>query len=787
MTQGFGDLFRGKEYREESERQEQHAYHSDYHRRMHPGALSGSTRPSFGGTFGSSGGGGGLGGATPVEIKQSAPLKLDDSFEIALRRSLDSQADKILRGMKEIEGSNKQGVIGQAIGSAVGTGFGRLGMVAGHGVAGKFESGDWSLKATFDSIKSWFTSKSAAPAAPGPSSPAASPVAPAPNNAGVGGTPASYRGAPGIGPELGGMSGSRYDPSMGARGMGGPVGPAGGFFGRERGNFTPSGRTRHGSILGRKRGDPDDFDLATGPLGPAAAGEENQSVEVTGREEVTSIARRKGTGSKVYDGLLPLDLMDHIGEAVKGVKGGLGGFAKSAMGFLGGTGSSIGTAASSMASSGLGIAGLAAVGTAGLAGTAYLGYKAQQVIGGAVNLAGQTIIGGQDEQGRASSGAFGLMAKGANLFSSGLVGDEVGSMMGSFQRGSSKVLDKVTNPLGTAFQALTDPISLLADGVESLADVVVTAKEAFASLIQKGINPAATLSGMTQPFESQVRAFNPGTSERYDLALQNLSAAAGKMFQPIIESARTFADDLNRLYTAIAEPVSNLFGTISSSVKEFNTEFSVGFVRLVKDAAQFLQPFAEQLRPLASFMGGVLRDAMVKTADLFKELGSMFGPTMSQAVETTIVAIRSLSTSLMGLGNVVASQTRLLAVGVANSPAGQVAGFEMNRWNNMIEFNNRWSLMGMLGGGGNTSSQIEGPMTFAAQQARQIGMEEIGQQARASAFSQAGSLQQQMADAATESRDVLQQILTAIQGWGLGDMATSLTNQAATNVQNWFA
>ena len=53
------------------------------------------------------------------------------------------------------------------------------------------------------------------------------------------------------------------------------------------------------------------------------------------------------------------------------------------------------------------------------------------------------------------------------------------------------------------------------------------------------------LSQVVGPFVNQVNKFNPGIVDRMNIAFDNVSAAAGRMFEPIIVAqAIEFADEL---------------------------------------------------------------------------------------------------------------------------------------------------------------------------------------------------------------------------------------------------
>lgn len=550
----------------------------------------------------------------------------------------------------------------------------------------------------------------------------------------------------------------------------------------------------------------------------------------------------KGIGDKFFEGMNKLgDVFKGVGDKIGGKVGEIVGWVGRAAGTVGNAISSVGSmaggAVAQYAPSVLGAVGATGVGvgagligaaglTGGLALAGYATYKLAQNSLDAAKRAGQFLAGDVDEYGRLSGGAPAFAARGIGMLSGGLLGDEASHVGGAWSRNANKVLGKATDPLGTAWSAITNPFGELQDILDSLKDVVGSVKDAFVSLVQKGINPASTLFQMTSQFQQQVGAYNPGATDRYNLSLQNLSAAAGRMFEPVIESAREFADDLNRLYTRIAEPVRGFVSEVVDTVRAFNTEFAVGFVEVVRAAATELLPVVQALKPLAATLGVLARDSLVTFARWVSYLGDVVGPPLVSIIESTTSSLRTFAAVLMTVADDMRSYFRFLKGGgffgqaasavpgsqaawsTAGGLLGQGAGTVGSLWENgpanqYMNFltNTWWPMLGQgaqAAGIGTTfqenlnslsnQSSVKGPMTFAAQHARQIGIEEIGMQARQSAFSQGVSIDQQQLDAQLQMVNILTGIQNVMQNSGLGGLLNAVNQsvqQGAQQFKQW--
>jgi hypothetical protein len=307
------------------------------------------------------------------------------------------------------------------------------------------------------------------------------------------------------------------------------------------------------------------------------------------------------------------------------------------------------------------------------------------------------------------------------------------------------------HPMDTASKFITDPTAALKMGFEQLSNTVMEVTGGFTNLIQRGLDPAIAVIGeFTNVVTRQVAAYNPGLIERFNFALDNLTAAAGKMFQPIIEAATDFADDLNRLYTSIAAPISDLVESIAEPIKEFAREFAVGFVAVLREGATVIKPFIDNLAPLGRMLGMVIADVMKLGTSIGQAIyGFVDGIVdLSGGLKEAVEGLRTFVVAMYGVANTldymfsrrfVRDQALLGVVGTAE-------GMERAYAEGVQAAAQRLS----------QGSQIADQRTFAAQPARFVGIEEIGQQARQAAFSLTRDVPQ-------EQLDVMQRILQIVQ------------------------
>jgi hypothetical protein len=260
---------------------------------------------------------------------------------------------------------------------------------------------------------------------------------------------------------------------------------------------------------------------------------------------------------------------------------------------------------------------------------------------------------------------------------------------------------------------------------KGIIDTGAKVADSFTTLIVRGIDPATEfIQKWTNMFDRQVAAYNPGIVERFHFQLDNLTAAAGKMFQPIITSAEKFAIDLNILYTRIGEPVQGFVQVLAEAGRSFATEFAVGFTAPLGGLADAAKNLLTELQPVITTVGRF-------GGELFNTFG-----------ETLTMVTHDLSTFHDSIQFVTSAVQVLAAAVFANAASIRAIYGELRQGHLINAFNPErvgadWmtAYQAALERFNAPAAQIQGNQTFAAQPARQIGIEEIGQQARAAAFS----------------------------------------------------
>ncbi len=292
---------------------------------------------------------------------------------------------------------------------------------------------------------------------------------------------------------------------------------------------------------------------------------------------------------------------------------------------------------------------------------------------------------------------------------------------------------------------LDKPGELLKSTFSAVADV----GKALVTVLWDMRDPVQMLTAAVSPFINQVNKFNPGIVERMNLSFDNLSAAAGRMFEPIIVAATDFADNLNVLFTRLAGPLRPIISSISASLKDMALEFAVGFAGMIQDSLPVIKGMIDDLRS----MGPIIRDfgkfmiwtagrvmwAAGKAATVLAALEPAIKPL---AVTALVIAagftILAAATTLVALA-VFPLAAPLLALGLAVTAVAITFG-KVGDWLRE-KFPDGFTggvIAGIFGGGSAPAAPTPaptGPMTPAAQQARHVGIEDVGLQFREKAFS----------------------------------------------------
>jgi hypothetical protein len=270
------------------------------------------------------------------------------------------------------------------------------------------------------------------------------------------------------------------------------------------------------------------------------------------------------------------------------------------------------------------------------------------------------------------------------------------------------------NAVAGMFSALTTGSF---DGVKktfsSLKDVAFSLVKVFFDLR----DPAAMVSQALAPFMSQVSKWNPAVVERFQFSLENLSASVGKIFEPLINAGRDFADELNMMITAVGPELRDAVMDLIPPMRQFARDIMPGVISGAHSFLIGLGPVAEKFREVGPMLG--------RFAEGF---GYFIGVAIGAGVvvfDKLVDATRQVIAAFMGAVAVfqeVRDNPAILGSPESARLLGEAAGLEFRR------------VLGNLRRQPEFAQPGRGPMTFAAQPARQIGIEQLGQEARAKAF-----------------------------------------------------
>jgi hypothetical protein len=202
------------------------------------------------------------------------------------------------------------------------------------------------------------------------------------------------------------------------------------------------------------------------------------------------------------------------------------------------------------------------------------------------------------------------------------------------------------------------------------------------------------ITGMARAVGAFVEASNPGEMLRFNMAVRDLMAAFGRVFEPVIMVLTEFANVLNQFVTSLQPVLGPLVKQLANA-----------FLQIAKALLDVLAPIIESLIPVFQFLADVVLPPIVA---VFRVL--------AEAVRAVINWFRSL---------------------VGLDPLAR-------------------------------ASDNTGQRTVAARQAQQIGIEQIGEQARAAAFGSASAAERQVALAERNNQ--------------LAERGNSLLEQIAANI-----
>ena len=318
-------------------------------------------------------------------------------------------------------------------------------------------------------------------------------------------------------------------------------------------------------------------------------------------------------------------------------------------------------------------------------------------------------------------------------------------------------------PAGLAIMAGTMAMNKLKESADKLSDT-------FTRLVSMSMNPAGTISSQISPFQSQVNAYNPAAIDRLNFALDNLSASVGRWFEPIITEARTFADDWNRINTEVGPMIRGFIAEIGPPIREMLTAGVKVFVGAIGFAVEQFRPLVQELTPILTGFTGSF-NAVGETFRAFVGVGR----SAVSIFMTVYSAFDRLNQSLTGMSIIDQAVNNLeLFAAALSATVGVMEDFISDPAAAIS--NNAMRVLGMETNGPTfidrfmaSRQQMANPaatqpgMTFAAQPARQIGIEEIGMEARRNAFSQGESIQERQLTVQGEIASTLRLIMNFLR------------------------
>lgn len=335
------------------------------------------------------------------------------------------------------------------------------------------------------------------------------------------------------------------------------------------------------------------------------------------------------------------------------------------------------------------------------------------------------------------------------------------------------------------------------------AEIALRAVAIAGNTVKQTFNAVAhssrTLAAAISPFVKEVGKWNPGTIDRMNLAFDNLAAATGRIFEPLVIAVTSFANELNRAFTAIGPPIRAVVDQFAGLATSVGREIFAGLFEIIQAGVPIVSQFMEDLRPFAPIARELFRGLIDVTKWLMEFYGSIYHVYMNfvaplvDAWRPLVVVAREgfrIFESLWDIANkllepftsLLPTTGRLVSVidiavdAIREFAAGLMAGVHVfnvllqnpamlqaanlqgigNAWNAMREvFLARMQAPAQLPGQG-------GPMTIAAQPARHVGIEDVGLEARRQAFSQGQDVQQQQLEAQQNAARILEQNLPQI-------------------------
>lgn len=376
---------------------------------------------------------------------------------------------------------------------------------------------------------------------------------------------------------------------------------------------------------------------------------------------------------------------------------------------------------------------------------------------------------GANQAGLSFADTFSKVSRSSGM--SSLLGSQIGSLFGGAGRGIGSAIGAVTGAIGGAKEAKAEGAGTGATALAAAIPLVGAAKAVvgiFGDAAQGLLGLPMKIAGMFQSELAKVASYvkfsDPGRVQRLDMAFEDLYAAIGSGLVPIVDAAIVVVDQLNQVFTGVMQIMRPVFAQVSSLFQRF-------FGDVLGRWQPVMEAFASRIADGVDRMGPafeVLFGSILKISGVFADLA--IGPVLSMFEVSLSVAVSAIQ---------VFAEAARRAANFIQNPIGGFAQL----------FTGGGEALNAVGGNGPT-----GPRSVAARQARTIGIEQIGEEARLAAFGSRSSTQI-LADmtegntnatlANTNALTELGNFLSGLLGSGTGASAlTGGADQAAGAVES---
>jgi chemotaxis protein histidine kinase CheA len=283
-----------------------------------------------------------------------------------------------------------------------------------------------------------------------------------------------------------------------------------------------------------------------------------------------------------------------------------------------------------------------------------------------------------------------------------------------------------------------------AGGAGGLGGVASGAIEGLGAVAGAAVAAAAAVVAMAEASAQFVKYSSPGAAQRLSMAFEDLYAAVGVMLEPVVLRFTQILDMANVAITAFQGMVEPVVDTLMGVVQEVAGEFIafasaiatgmmpnlIGWLVTIKELWDASKPLVQALVDLTQALASTFLGGIMTMIDLLLPAFTFLADVMKESMRPYVALAAFITNMIEDL------KRGKFSPGDAAERAFRTAYTETAR-----------------------DRSVSGPGTVAARPARQIGTEEIGQEARAAAFG-SRSIQQQQLDEQTETNRILNRIVS---------------------------